>query len=394
MRIGIEAQRLLRPHKHGMDIVALELIRSLQAIDQENSYFIFVRPDQDEACLHLRDNFTLVRVTGPTYIYWEQVALPLAIRRYNLDVLHCTANTGPLLVNVPLILTLHDTLFLTPPAVGSTATAYQRFGNRYRALLVRRLIARCQTILTVSSFSRQQIRADLEQPQLAIDVLHNGVSPRFSIPISLAQRCRAQTRYQLPDRYFLFLGSADPRKNMQNVLRAFLLYGTIDETTRLVCSGQWPAGLSTWFTAEECLQLSRRCQFVGYIRAEDLPAVYMAASVFLFPSLSEGFGLPILEAMACGTPVITSTVTAMPEVAGQAALLVNPRLPAELAGAMERLVQDTTLRQTLIQRGKQQINRFSWTASAHQLQAIYQRYATDVKAITPTDYRLADSVIP
>lgn len=374
MRIGIEAQRLLRPHKHGMDIVALEIIHALQCLDQVNEYFIFVRPDKDEKCLQLRDNFTLVQLPGANYIHWEQVTLPKAVRNYKLDVLHCTANTAPWLTHVPLILTLHDVLFLTRTSGVNTATVYQRIGNLYRALLVPWLVNRCGRVLTVSAYAGQQIKSELKLPNLRIDVLHNGVSDRFTRSITATEVVRTRATYQLPERYCLFLGSADPRKNLKNVLLAFIQYGQTDRQTQLVISGQLPGFLTQLLTSDECAFIKERCRFIGYIHDSDLPALYASAEMFLFPSISEGFGLPILEAMACGTPVITSTLTAMPEVAGDAALFVNPHQPGQIAEAMQQLSRDPVLRQILIRRGKERVTHFSWKRTAWQLLATYQTY--------------------
>lgn len=385
MRIGIEAQRMLRPHKHGMDIVALETIHALQKIDHENEYFIFVRPDEDEHCLQLQANFTLVKVPGANYIHWEQVALPRALRKYRLDVLHCTANTAPWLVDIPLILTLHDVLFLTRITGTNTATVYQRLGNIYRALLVPRLMDRCGKILTVSRYASQQIKAELKLPNIAIDVLYNGVSDRFSQPLTSDQLANIRVKYQLPKRYFLFLGSADPRKNFKNVLQAFVSYAQTDKTVRLVISGKQPGFLQHLVTPEAYLFIKGRCQFIGYIDDKDLQGVYALADIFLFPSISEGFGLPILEAMACNTPVITGDLTSMPEVAGTAALLVDPHQPEQITEAMKQLTQNLVLRQRLVLRGKERVAQFSWVHTAHQLLAIYQNYAPSTQEIgTPT----------
>ncbi len=389
MRIGIEAQRLLRPHKHGMDIVALELINALQQLDHENEYFIFVRPDEDEACLTLRSNFTLVKIPGANYVHWEQIALPRAVQRYRLDVLHCTANTAPLLLGVPLMLTLHDVLFLTQQPGINTATAYQQLGNKYRALLVRRLINRCHKILTISIFARQQIKEILNIPNRPVEVLYNGVSHRFTEPITREQFDRARQTYQLPARYFLFLGSADPRKNMKNTLQAFIRYAQTDPGIRLIISGKLPHFLKQLLSPDEYAFVVDRCQFIGYIHDSDLPALYAMAEIFLFTSLSEGFGLPILEAMACGTPVITSTLSAMPEVAGDAALLVDPHQPDQIADAMHQLTNDPALRRMLVERGKERVGQFSWIRTAGQLLALYKTYAPVARQADTPAYSIA-----
>ncbi|RYE92911.1 MAG: glycosyltransferase family 1 protein, partial [Oxalobacteraceae bacterium] len=264
--------------------------------------------------------------------------LPLAMRRYQLDVLHCTANTAPFLTGTPVILMLHDVLFMKRNAELNTATVYQRLGNLYRTFLVPWLIQRYQPIITVSHFASRQIKEELQLPNAHITVLHNGVGNKFLAPTADDQRIQARLRYQLPARYFLFLGSADPRKNMLNVLRAYLAYRQSDTTTVLVISGKLPAFVRQQFTPDEYSQIQTHCRFIGYIHDEDLPSLYAMAELFLFPSISEGFGLPIIEAMACGTPVITSDRTAMPEVAGSSALLVDPLRPQSITDAMHRLM--------------------------------------------------------
>lgn len=386
MRIGIEAQRIFRSHKHGMDIVALELINALQQLDHENEYFIFVRPGNDSACLTLRKNFTLVLVPGLNYIHWEQIALPRVLRQYQLDILHCMANTAPLLTVVPLILTLHDVLFLIATSGPNTATLYQKLGNWYRALLVHRILYQCHTVMTVSDYARQQIRAELNRPDIDIEVLHNGVNSRFSEPITNEQLAQVRLQYRLPELFFLFLGSADPRKNMKNVLRAFIKYAQRNPGSHLVISGNCPQFLERLLTPTECEFVLAHCQFIGYIRDKDLPALYSLANLFLFPSISEGFGLPILESMACGTPVITSTLTSMPEVAGEAALLVDPHEPDQLVEAMELLHNDSDLRKLLIQRGRERAIRFSWKRSAQKLLVAYKTYETVPHEVVSTAY--------
>ncbi len=374
MRIGIEAQRLLRPHKHGMDIVALELINALQLIDHENEYFIFVRPDEDNDFLRLQAYFKLVLVEGANYIHSEQIALPRALRRYKLDLLHCTANTAPLLSGVPLILTLHDVLFLKRTPGKNTATLYQRLGNLYRALLAPRLVNRCRKIVTVSEFASEQIRAELDTSGAPIDVLYNGVNERFTFPPTPDQLIQIRAAYQLPERYFLFLGSADPRKNFRNVLHAFIQYGQTNNDSKLVISGKQPAFLKQLLNAEEYTFVEERCQFIGYIDDADLQGIYTMADIFLFPSISEGFGLPILEAMACGTPVITGNCTAMPEVAGNAALLVDPHQPDRITEAMQLIQDDQNFRRVMIQLGKERVEHFSWTRTAQQLLEMYRTF--------------------
>lgn len=380
MRIGIEAQRLLRLHKHGMDIVALELIKALQRIDNHNEYFLFVRPDEDRDCVPRQANFTLVEVPGSNYVSWEQVALPRAIRPYQLDLLHCTANTAPLRCPVPLVLTLHDIIFLenNPLSKGSW---YQRLGNLYRRWNVPRVLTQCERIVTVSDFERERIVGRFSVDPARVVAVHNGVSPRFQEINDAKRMAEVRVQYSLPPRFMLFLGNTDPKKNVRGVLKAMLLLRQRDQMSLpLVITNVSPAYVNAVLSEINGQELADDIVLSGYVPNSVLPLVYNAATLFLCPSLRESFGLPILEAMACGTPVITSSSSAMPEVAGNAALLIDPEQPERIAGAIHQLKRNSALRHTLIRRGKRRAGAFSWQRTAEQTLRIYESVGQPVPA--------------
>ena len=173
MKIAIEAQRIFRTNKHGMDFVALESIRELQKIDHENEYFIFVTPGEDR-CLEESENVHIIELKCPTYPLWEQVALPHAVKKVMPDLLHCTSNTAPLQCSVPLILTLHDIIYLEKRH-SSSFTWYQEMGWFYRRMVVPRVLANCEKIITVSQFERKRI----------LDVLHLPEEQLVAVYLSL-----------------------------------------------------------------------------------------------------------------------------------------------------------------------------------------------------------------
>ena len=177
MRIAIEAQRIFRTNKHGMDFVALESIRELQKIDKENEYFIFVSPGEDH-CLEETDNVHIIEVKCPTYPLWEQVALPRNVSKIKPDLLHCTSNTAPLNCPVPLVLTLHDIIFLEPRQ-GGNKSWYQNMGWYYRRMVVPRILPQCRKIITVSRFECDRIREVLRLPKDKITAIYNGYSEHF-----------------------------------------------------------------------------------------------------------------------------------------------------------------------------------------------------------------------
>lgn len=207
MKIAIEAQRIFRTNKHGMDFVALETIRRLQQLDPENEYYILVSPGEDR-CLSESANFHIVEISCPTYPLWEQVALPRAVRKIRPDLLHCTSNTAPVRCSAPLVLTLHDIIFLEKRAA-QNRSMYQNLGWHYRRLVVPRILPHCRKVITVSRFEQQRIQQALQLPEGVLTTIHNGVSPHFR-PVADPG---AVTRKYLPeDRFLFFLGNTDPKK--------------------------------------------------------------------------------------------------------------------------------------------------------------------------------------
>ncbi|WP_460955585.1 glycosyltransferase family 4 protein [Spirosoma litoris] len=370
MRIGIEAQRLLRPHKHGMDIVALETIRAL-ATCSEHEFVVFVKPDEDRDGLPSSSNMQIVELPGGPYPVWEQYALPKAVKQHGIDLLHCTANTAPLNCSVPIVLTLHDIIFLEnqPMLAGSW---YQRFGNQYRRWNVPRIVTECERIITVSHFERQRIVDHLHLSPERVVAIWNAVSDQFKVIKDMEQIEAVRSKYELPKEFIFFLGNTDPKKNVKGVLKALLGLKRQGKLTLPVVISNLPTDTLTDLLGEiDGQDLANNIILCGYIPNYILPLVYNAATIFLCPSLRESFGLPILEAMACGTPVLTSSTSSMPEVAGDAALLVNPTSTEEMMAGIDRLITQPSLRAELRTKGLQRAALFSWKATANQLLTVY-----------------------
>lgn len=372
LRIGIEAQRLFRPHKHGMDIVALELIRHLQMLDKVNEYYVFVKPDEDNQVLRETANCRIISVPGGPYPVWEQHRLPQAMRPFGLDVLHCTSNTAPLRPGVPLVITLHDIIYLESLSL-TKGTFYQRAGNLYRRWNVPRVVPACEQVITVSAFEQQRIRQQFGAGVGPVAVVGNSASAHFRVIADPAALAATAAKYQLPARFMLFLANADPKKNLPGVLRALAL---------LKAQGQLRLPLVLVdFTEERLLavlaelgltELRAHIVRCGYVPNHELPRFYNLSTLFLYPSLRESFGIPLLEAMACGTPVITSNTSAMPEVAGGAALLIDPLDPRTIATAIGRLEAEPALRRELVARGLARAQAYSWCRTAAQVKGIYE----------------------
>lgn len=373
MKIGIEAQRIFRPHKHGMDIVALELIRALQMNDNQNEYFIFVKPDEDRTCLTETKNFHIIEVSGRNYVFWEQIMLPFYARKYAVDILHCTSNTAPMFLPMPLVLTLHDVIFMEQTAGKNTSSNYQKFGNLYRKWLVPKIVNKCKSIVTISEVEKTNITKTLGLSTDAVTVVHNGVSGRFGTKPSGEILQKVRDDLGLTNDFFLFLGNVEPRKNVNNTVKAFVFFAEKNDKIKLVITGIKASFVEDILAEIGKQSMLNRFVFAGFVSENVLLTLYSQAKLFLYPSLREGFGLPILEAMAFGTPVLTSNISAMPEVAGDAAFLVNPYSVEEIAAGMQTAYENETLRNEKIALGYLRPSMFTWQKTAEKMLNIYQK---------------------
>jgi len=377
MKIAIEGQRLFRRKKHGMDMVALELIRNLQLIDHENEYVIFVKPDEDDQVIQETPNFKIVKLNGGFYPFWEQIALPKAAALEGCDILHCTSNTAPIFSSIPVVDTLHDIIYMEHSylkILQGTGTPYQKFGNVYRKLIVPRIVRKSRKIITVSHFEKNRIAEFFGMKgDSRLTTVYNGVGEHFKPVTDRAELTRVKEKYHLPDRFFFFLGNTDPKKNTKGTLKAYADFvKQTNSEMQLLMLDYDQNELKKILSEIGAPELIGRIHLTGYVVNTDLPAIYSQCGVFLYPSLRESFGIPILEAMGCGVPVITSNTSSMPEIAGDAALIIDPHKPEEITAAMIQLTNDNTLLVSKIKLGFEQAALFSWKAMAENVLKIYQ----------------------
>ncbi|MFZ4622520.1 MAG: glycosyltransferase family 4 protein, partial [Bacteroidota bacterium] len=294
MRIGIEAQRLLRKNKYGMDIVALNLLRNITTADPKNDYVLFTRNGDDAACLSTLRNIRVVILPALSYADWEQIQLPLAVKREKIDILHCTSSTAPLFISVPVVLTVHDVICFERPLFGEQGQSlYQRFGNAYRTLVSRIAMHNASKIITVSHAEKEKIAERFPSLTNKISVIHNGVDKESFRTTSEKNVLAVRKRYSLPKSYFLHFGSSDPKKNTSLVLRSFIEYASgAEKIFPLVVTGVSRSSVSTFLRKNSAEHLSRHIHAADHIPHEHLPAVYASALALLFPSNRESFGLP------------------------------------------------------------------------------------------------------
>ncbi|MGZ5253140.1 MAG: glycosyltransferase family 4 protein [Flavitalea sp.] len=372
MRIGIEIQRIFRKKKHGMEIVGLELMRELQQLDRSNEYVLFAKNDEDKNVLQETENFKIHCFNSITYADWEQIQLPRAIKKFGVDLLHCTCNTGPVFPGVPMVLTLHDIIYLEN--LNFKGSNYQNFGNLYRRLVVPRIVERSELIITVSEFEKRLIRERLEIPEEKVKVVYNGVHSRFHQQYSEEQLEAFRNKYKLPTGFLLFLGNKAPKKNTVNVIKAFAKYCETDKNhLPLVVLDYEPLQMQQLLNKLRYGSCMQHMYFPGYISPDEMPLMYQCAKLFLYPSLRESFGMPILEAMASGTPVITSNTSSMPEVGGNAALYVDPFSPDDILRGIMSLSNNSRACDELIQEGRKRASLFSWRKAAEQVLSFYDQ---------------------
>jgi glycosyltransferase involved in cell wall biosynthesis len=368
MRIGIEAQRIFRNNKHGMDYVVLEEIKELQKSDNRNEYFVFVAPGEDH-CLHDSKNVHIIEIGSNFYPLWEQFSLPRAVNQLNLDMLHCTSNTAPILCKIPMILTLHDIIFLEPRDK-SNKSLYQNMGWLYRRFVVPRILKKCKRIITVSEFEYNNIISKLHIPEEKMVMIYNGYNEWFK-PVEDIELIYQQ--YIEEPGYFFFLGNTDPKKNTERTLIAYSHYLEKSNVKRkLLMADLDRSFLDDIIERNHIENIKDYMVIPGYIKNADLPYVYNNAFAFLYTSLRESFGIPLLEAMACGTPVITSNTSSMPEIGGSEALMVNPQNADEITEKMLLLEEDNIIYQKQKEIGIRRAQQFSWKYTAEQLLTVYE----------------------
>lgn len=373
MKIGIESQRIFRIAKHGMDVVALELILQLQKLDKVNDYILFAENGPDRKCIPETENFRTLIIRGLTYADWEQIALPSVVKKIKPDLLHCTANTAPLSCPVPLLLTVHDVIYLEE--INFKGSAYQNFGNLYRRAVVPFGIKKASAIITVSEYEKSIIAATCKMDPSKITVIHNGVDERFHPDFLVSVLHNFRKAHHLPENFILFLGNTSPKKNTAGEIKAYVHYCSMSNNPIPVVIPDYSIALVKKVLNELGRpELISKFHLPGYIPSEKMPLLYNCSSVFLYCSLRESFGLPVLEAMACGIPVIASDIPAIREVAGDAATLVDPQSHVAIAEAIHVVLNDILARKTQQQKGLARASQFSWEKAAKKLLSVYEHH--------------------
>ena len=374
MKIGIEAQRIFRKNKHGMDYVVLQEIKELQQMETSHEFYVFVKPGEDH-CVESSKNVHIIELQCPSYPLWEQWALPRAAKHYSIELLHCTSNTAPIWCDIPLVLTLHDIIFLEPRDK-QNHSLYQNMGWLYRRLDVPRILDKCRRIITVSNFEMENIITKLQIPRERMAMIYNGYNEWFQ-PM---QDMHEVYKKYIPEKgFFFFLGNTDPKKNTERTLVAYSNYLNRSQVKRqLLMADLDPEYLNGIIERNHIENIREHLTMPGYIPNSDLPYIYNNAFAFLYTSLRESFGIPLLEGMACGVPVITSNTSSMPEIGGKDAILINPEHSDEITDVMLKLETDNAFYEKQKEIGLERAKLFSWRKTAEQLLKLYEEVGNEL----------------
>lgn len=365
MRLAFNAQLLSYQHWYRSAGISRYIDRTLAHLGPllgTESCSVFVGPDVPADAPSLAA-FRVVRSNLPMHrpivrILWEQLALPIALRQCRADLLHAPAYVAPFASPCPAVVTFHDlSYFLLPSAFNRQNRVYLQTFSRWTARRARRFIA-------VSECTRQDMVRLLGVAPDSVDVIYNGVDERYRPEPDGARLDRFRSEKGLPDRFILSLATIEPRKNFPGLLRAYAEARRRGIVEPLVVAGGRGWGDEGILRLIDELGVRPYVHLVGFVSTDEQPLWYNAATLFAYPSRYEGFGLPVAEAMACGTPVVASNRSSLPEIVGDAGVLADPDDPGALASALAMVLHDDALRHELAARGLERSRRFSWDGAA------------------------------
>jgi glycosyltransferase involved in cell wall biosynthesis len=376
MRIAINVCRI---GDFGVGTYIRNLVRTLAVRDRANRYILLGDEAKVAQETALPDNFEVVRWCDANETWWSHMRLHRLLQAFGVNLLHIPHLAVAPMVPCRYLMTVHDVgEFLYGPRQG--------FRQTLRFRMTQRSLAKASRLMAVSHATKQDIENLFTISPDKITVVENAIDERFVRPGRREEGRLMLERYQVKDPFLLYVGSARPQKNIPRLIEAFaVIRGELREHAqfhklKLLIIGDELSENPLLRQTVVRTRMQEHVRFMGYLPAESLRVFYQAAEVFVFPSLYEGFGLPPLEAMAQGTPVVTSNVSSLPEVVGDAAVLVHPENVFDIAKGVQQVLLDPELRQELRERGKRQLARFSWERSILQVMDIYSDIAGEAAA--------------
>ncbi len=363
MRVAIDTRKL---HDFGIGTYVNNLVRGLARLDHDHEYTLICQKRDAEYLGSLGANFHPWPDPSGNYSVQEQLTVPVDVWRARPDLFHAPHYVLPPLTPGKTVVTIHDCIHLRFPQY-----LPNKLAHFYARIFLSSAARKASRVITVSEASKRDIISFLHTPAEKIEVVYNGFDERITATTP-DEEARVRDRFQLDAPFVLYAGNIKPHKNVDRLIEAFALLRQRGYTdVRLLLIGDDISRYSSLRRLVHRHQLHQQVRFLGFVSVDTLAALYRLARVFVFPSLYEGFGLPPLEAMANGTPVITSNVSSLPEVVGDAALLIDPLDATSIADAMARVLTDADLRADLVRRGRERAKAFSWERSVARTHEIY-----------------------
>ena len=368
MRIGIDARFFGGEQSKGLGRYTQKLLQYLLELDPVNQYVIFVPPDLAKQWPYPKPNVTLVPAPYPWYSMSEQAWLPFKLWRAKLDFVHFPHFNVPLLYRQPFVVTIHDLIISRFPTERATTLGPIMYRIKQLAYnrVIRHAALHAKQVITVSQYSKHDLMDYFHLPEERITVTYEGVD-------QFKTQATQTDRYQIKKPYLLYVGNAYPHKNLETLIEVMRVLKKRNSPIRLVFVGKSDYFYQRLQQLAWAKDVDQVTQFVGFVPDADLPALYQGALAYVFPSKYEGFGLPPLEAMHYGTPVISSNASCLPEVLGQAAAYFEYQDISGIISHIERLQTDTMFRNGLIERGRQQVMHYQWSRTAEQTLAVYEQ---------------------
>jgi len=372
MRIAIDAR--MGDTRGGIGVYIRELVSHLSDIDKKNQYFVIVNKYSDGSFIPSADNFTILAssITRKHYFIkdlWNLFFLPFLLKANNIDLYFNPRYVLPIFKgNIKMVVTMHDMIALLFPEIWPGISGF-RIRN-----YIKYSSQRADIIITISNWAKKDIVRILNVPKDKVKVILCGINKKLFKPIpDLSMQRSVKRKYGIRKNFILTVGPLGTRKNHNRLIDAYsILPEYVKEDYQLIIAGEKKGTYNKLLIKASKTCLADDIVFTGFIPEKEIPMVINAASLFIFPSIYEGFGIPLLEAMACGTPILASNVSSIPEVAGDAALLFDPYNINEMANKIDRVINDKELRQKLVQRGFERIKKYSWKNTAKEILGVFE----------------------
>jgi glycosyltransferase involved in cell wall biosynthesis len=362
MRIGIMLRAI--DEKFGIGVYTQNIIESLLRLNGNHEYVLFYKNEKYLGKYSQYPNVEEKFVRASSKFYWDQIAIPIAAKRAKIDILFHTKFTVPFLTNCKTVMVLHGASWFVHPEV---------YKNKLDLMYVKTIMPlyckKASALISNSNLTTNDFVNILHVPKKKISTVYYGLNPIFKQIHDPQKLNHIKMKYNLPDRFILTVSRYDPRKNFCTIFKAFTK-SRIDGDLKLLAIGR-----DSDKYIEECKIRESGYEndviFPGYVEQNDLPYIYNLAELFIFPSVYEEFGIPLLEAMACGCPIVASNTGAIPEITGGAAFLRNPFDADGLADGIKKIIDDSQFKQSLIEKGLEQVKNFSWKKNASETMKIF-----------------------